>query len=380
MQDPLPLVVFSHLRWNFVYQRPQHLLSRLAARRRVLYVEEPVPDTFPTRWERSEPVPGLTVCRPHTPLSTPGFSEEQLAILLPMVRDLVREEQAGGGIAWLYTPLALPLLGAVQPAATVYDCMDELSLFLHAPPELLRREAALFGRADVVFTGGPSLYRAKRQLHPDVHCFPSSVDAAHFRAGAAEPDDQAALPRPRLGFFGVIDERIDLALLDALAAAHPEWQVVMIGPVVKIDPATLPVRPNIHYLGQRGYDALPGYLRGWDVSLLPFALNDATRFISPTKTLEYMALERPIVSTSIADVAGPYHDIVYLGDGCEGFVAACEAALASPAAERARRARAMRQVLARTSWDATAAAMERLIGEATRRNGAAPARPAVQAS
>ncbi len=381
MQHPLPLVVFSHLRWDFVFQRPQHLLTRLAAGRRVLFIEEPVPDAMPARWERHEAAPGVLVCRPHTPMRSPGFSEEQLSILLGMVRELVREEEAEHGVAWMYTPLALPLLGAVQPAVTVYDCMDELSLFLNAPAELLPREAALLRRADVVFTGGPSLYAAKQRLHGNIHCFPSSVDAAHFRnAGGEEPADQAGLQRPRLGFYGVIDERLDLGLVEALAASHPEWQIVMIGPVVKIDPETLPRRPNIHYLGQRRYDELPAYLRGWDVSLLPFAQNDATRFISPTKTLEYMAVEQPIVSTPIADVAGPYHDIVYLGGDPAGFVAACEAAMGSSAAERARRAHAMRQVLARTSWDATAGAMERLVEEAIRRNTGRAVPTAAQAS
>ncbi|HEX6645320.1 MAG TPA: glycosyltransferase [Gemmatimonadales bacterium] len=363
MRPPVPLVVFSHLRWDFVFQRPQHLMTRIAARRPVHFIEEPVPGAASAHWTRTEPAAGVTVHRPHTPVHAHGFSEEQLAVLLGMVRDLVRAEGAGGGIAWMYTPLALPLLGAVRPAATVYDCMDELSLFLHAPPELLPREAALLQRADVVFTGGPSLFEAKRDRHPNVHCFPSSVDAAHFAAGAdrPEPADQAAIPRPRLGFYGVIDERLDLPLIDAIATRHPAWQVVMVGPVVKIDPATLPRRPNIHYLGQRTYEELPAYLAGWDVSLLPFARNDATRFISPTKTLEYMTVERPIVSTPIADVAGPYGDIVHLGDGPEGFLAACEAAMASSAGERARRARGMRQVLGRTSWDATADAMNRII-------------------
>lgn len=373
MQHRLPFVVFSHLRWDFVYQRPQHLLSRIAARRRVLFIEEPMPGAPASRWERSEPSPGVTVFRPHTPIASHGFSEEQLSVLLGMVRDLVQEEDAEGAVAWMYTPLALPLLGAMRPTTTVYDCMDELSLFLHAPPQLLPREEALLRRADVVFTGGPSLYEAKKHRHDNIHCFPSSVDAEHFRSVRAEPADQAALPRPRLGFYGVIDERVDLALIEALADRHPDWQIVMVGPVVKIDPATLPRRPNIRWLGQRTYEELPAYLAGWDVCLLPFARNDATRFISPTKTLEYMVVERPIVSTPITDVAGPYRDIVYLGDTPSAFVAACEAALESSATERARRALAMRQVLARTSWDATAAAMEQLIEDALRRrNAAAP--------
>jgi UDP-galactopyranose mutase len=252
--------------------------------------------------------------------------------------------------------------------------MDELSMFLNAPPELLAHESALLEWADLVFTGGPSLYRAKMGRHPNLHCFPSSVDASHFRqacrsgenrssAGLPEPVDQAVLPHPRLGFYGVIDERLDLALLDALVQAHPEWQVVMVGPVVKIDPGKLPRHPNLHYLGQRSYAQLPPYLAGWDVCLLPFARNEATRFISPTKTLEYMAAELPVVSTPITDVAEPYGDIVYLGDSPQTFITACEQALGASEHERSVRTAKMRHVLANTSWDATTRAMENLIFE-----------------
>jgi UDP-galactopyranose mutase len=248
--------------------------------------------------------------------------------------------------------------------------MDELSAFDFAPPQLLERERQLLKRADVVFTGGPSLYRAKQGRHPNLHLFPSSVDAEHFRQalnGLPEPEEQARLPHPRLGYFGVIDERIDRPLLAHLAASHPEWRVLMIGPTVKIDPATLPQAPNLHYLGPRAYEALPAYLAGWDVCLLPFARNAATRFISPTKTLEYMAAERPIVSTPITDVRELYGDIVYLGDTTEAFVEACERALAASADERGRRGEKMRAVLKNTSWDVTAAAMRRLIEEARAR-------------
>ena len=381
MLQSSPIVVFSHLRWDFVYQRPQHLLSRLARQRPVLFVEEPVHGSGEPIWEISEPVTGVRVLRPRTPVHAPGFDEEQVPVLGAMLSAFMAAEQIERPVAWFYTPLALPLATAIDPSVVVYDCMDELSLFLGAPPELLHLEADLLRRADVMFTGGPSLYAAKRDRHPNVHCFPSSVDVAHFgaaRPGGSleEPGDQAGLPRPRLGFYGVIDERIDLALLDHLARAHPEWQLVMVGPVVKIDPRTLPRHPNIQYVGQRTYDELPAYLAGWDVCLLPFALNDATRFISPTKTLEYMAAERPIVSTPIADVAGPYGSIVYLGDGPAGFTAACEAALAATADEHEHRTAEMRAVLSRTSWDATARAMNRLINRALRRTTADVPSPA----
>ena len=364
---PPPLVVFSHLRWDFVYQRPQHLLSRLARHRRVLVVEEPVRTDTLARWERQDPLPNLSVFRPHTPIQEDGFSEAQLGALRPLVWLLAQSERVQNGVLWFYTPMALPLADVFDPALVVYDRMDALAEFAHAPAGMREREAELLERADLVFTGGPSLYRAKRDRHPAVHCFPSSVEAEHFgkaRDELAEPADQADIPRPRLGYFGVIDERMDLDVVGALARAHPEWQVVMVGPVVKIDPATLPQAENLHWLGQKDYDELPAYLAGWDVCLLPFAQNRATEFISPTKTLEYMAAERPIVSTPITDVAEPYGDVVYLGETPEAFVTACEAALSAGPAEREGRAARMRGVLARTSWDRTADAMGGLIEEA----------------
>jgi UDP-galactopyranose mutase len=377
MQPQYSIVVFSHLRWNFVYQRPQHLISRLAARRPVLFIEEPELDPeAPARWERSSPHPNVTILKPHTAIEARGFHADQLPALEPLIAELAVELADTTFIAWLYTPMALPLAEALGPDAIVYDCMDELSLFLGAPPELLSREAALLECADVMFTGGPSLFRAKQARHPNVHCFPSSVDAAHFRQarhGIAEADDQVRIPHPRLGFYGVIDERLDLPLLDAVAQARPGWHIVLVGPVVKIDPASLPRRPNIHYFGQRSYDDLPRYLAGWDVCLLPFARNDATRFISPTKTLEYMAAELPIVSTPITDVAEPYGDIVYLGSTPGEFLEACHAALAAGADERAERAGQMRRVLAGTSWDVTVAAMEKLLAAAVAKQTTIPA-------
>jgi UDP-galactopyranose mutase len=367
---PRPIVVFSHLRWDFVYQRPQQLLSRLAERRRVLYVEEAIDGGLEADgWELSRPAPDVLVARPRLRElggRTPENVEQTTA---KMLQDLMDAEEVARPVAWVYTPMAVGLLDVVDPSVVVYDCMDELSLFLGAPPELVRRETELLARADLVFTGGVSLFEAKRERHPRVFCFPSSVDAAHFaqaRPGVAhaEPADQAPLPAPRLGFFGVLDERLDLGVIGALAEAHPEWQIVMVGPVVKIDPAVLPRRANIHYLGQRPYEELPGYLSGWDLCSLPFARNDATRFISPTKTLEYMAAERPIVSTRIRDVERSYADIVYLADGPDDFVRAWEGGLAANPGERARRVETGRQVLARTSWEATAQRMDQLLDSA----------------
>ena len=360
------VIVFSHLRWNFVFQRPQQLLSRIAQHQKIIFFEEPLYTEHEAYIDISEPLPNLQVWRPHTPSHALGFHDEQLPYLKPLLAEGIRTARLGDYVVWFYTPMALPLAQSLTPKAIIYDCMDELSAFLNAPRQLLQRETALLKVADLVFTGGPSLYEAKKDRSKHVYCFPSSVDAAHFakgQAGQPEAQEQAELPHPRLGFFGVIDERVDLALIDALAVQKPAWQIMLVGPVVKIDPAQLPQRPNIHYFGQQDYARLPGFLAGWDVCLLPFARNEATRFISPTKTLEYMAAERLIVSTPITDVAQPYGDIVYLGETHDEFIAACETALTASASERTARIVKMRTVLTRTSWDATVDAMRELIAQ-----------------
>ncbi len=372
MISDFDIVVFSHLRWNWVYQRPQHLLTRLAKDHKVWYIEEPVTVDTGDRWLQVEGVaPNVSVVRPRIKAEYPFFIGDQIPALSELTAQLVSEHRIERPALWLYTPMALPVARTLNPRAVAYDCMDELSAFRYAPPELLEREAQLLQWADVVFTGGPSLHRAKLGRHPSLHCFPSSIDKAHFSsapdAGHREPADQAALPRPRLGYFGVVDERLDYGLLNALAQARPDWQIVMVGPFMKVDPDELPHTANLHYLGQRPYEDLPAYIGGWNVALMPFALNDATRFISPTKTLEYMAAGRAIVSTPIADVQEPYGDIVYIADGPEAFISACDQALAEPPAERLKRQRKREAVLARTSWDDTADRMHALLDQAVAR-------------
>ncbi len=366
------IIVFSHLRWDFVFQRPQQLLSRLAQHYRVLFVEEPVFDHAAPFMEQSSPAPNVTVCRAHTPILAGGFHDDQIPLLQPLLASLVPPGEQP--VAWFYTPMALPLLEQLHAGLVVYDCMDELAAFSNSPRQLLQRERALLNLADLVFAGGPSLYQAKRERAANAHCFPSSVDVRHFEQaagrGASHPA-QAHIPHPRLGFYGVIDERFDAALTAALADAHPEWQVVLVGPVLKIDPASLPRRANIHYLGQQPYQALPQLLAGWDVCLLPFALNEATRFISPTKVLEYMAAELPTVSTPIADVAQPYGHVVAIAADAAEFIAACEAALAMPPAAAAAQRETMRAIVAGTSWDVTADAMRALLATTRPRQAAA---------
>ncbi|MDY0747547.1 glycosyltransferase [Paucibacter sp. R3-3] len=366
-----PLLVFSHLRWGFVHQRPQHLLTRLARHWRVIYVEEPVrvaPGA--ERLEERQVGDAVTLLVPHTSVEAGGFHDDQLPALQAQLADWLQVEQISEALVWLYTPMALPLVKLVRPRLLIYDCMDELSAFLAAPRQLRQRETALLRSADLVFTGGPSLYEAKRHLHPRVSCVPSAVDATHFaRGGSPEAKDAAQalqrhLPYPRLGFFGVIDERLDIVLLTQLADARPDWQLVMVGPVVKIDPAALPRRANVHWLGMQDYQVLPALLRDWDLCLLPFALNEATRFISPTKTLEYLAAGKPVVSTAIRDVSVLYGEAVHVAGGGKDFVQACAAELSRGAdQQRHHRAKAAALVAA-NSWDRSAAKIVATIEQA----------------
>jgi UDP-galactopyranose mutase len=359
------VICFSHLRWNFVFQRPQHLMTRCARDRRVFFMEEPLfvaaPASPRLHIDRSGPV---IVATPHLP---EGLTEEGRDTAQRQLLDaLIDSERLSDYVLWYYTPMALAFSQHLKPAAAIYDCMDELSAFKGASALLKTREAELLDRAGLVLTGGQSLYEAKRHQHGNIHPFPSSVDVEHFaqaRSITVNPPDQEAIARPRLGYFGVIDERMDLALLDGIAEARPEWQIVMVGPVVKIDPSTLPNRPNIHYLGSKRYEELPHYIAGWDVALVPFARNEATRFISPTKTPEYMAAGRPVVSTSIRDVVRPYgqQELVRIADDVAGFVEACEAAMAEDPGSRQARADTF---LRHMSWDSTWARMRSLVDEA----------------
>ena len=357
------LIVFSHLRWEFVFQRPQHLLSRLARRYSVVFVEEPVRSNGAARLERSQPCPGVEVLRPHTAVDAAGFHDDQLSALQPLIASYLADHGIDDYLVWFYTPMALPLLADLAPRALVYDCMDELAAFRNAPRQMRQRETALLKSADLVLTGGPRLYEAKRASNPNVVCLPSAVDADHYAATRATGDEAAMAfaaalqPRtgPRLGFFGVIDERLDIDLVARLADADPAWQIVMVGPVVKIDAAALPRRANLHWLGQQRYAILPQLVAGWDVCLMPFALNESTEFISPTKTLEYMAAGKPVVSTPIHDVKAMFGDLVAIAATPESFIAACRAALSEAPSEKAARTAAMQARVAQYSWDAAVA-------------------------
>ena len=365
------LLCFSHLRWDFVYQRPNHLMARAARDRRVFFVEEPVFEDRPSM--SFEPVDrdGVQVITPRLPVAEADDPQHSLK---RMVDRLVHEFGLEAPVLWYYTPMALPWTDHLGRSATVFDCMDHLAGFKGAPANLLALEAELLRGADLVLTGGAQLYEAKRSSHPNVHCFPSSVDVAHFgaaRCHPTEPADQAAIGRPRFGYCGVIDERLDLGLVAVAAAKHPDWHFVMVGPVVKIDPATLPTAANIHYLGMKTYDELPAYLAGWDVAIMPFAHNEATRYISPTKTPEYLAAGRPVASTSIHDVVEPYgrSGLVEIGDGPNGFEDACQRALSTDLAPLRER---VDRFLTEMSWDRTWQAIDALVEQAIVRRALEP--------
>ena len=355
------LLVFSHLRWHFVTQRPQHLLSRAALDRPVYFWEEPFlhdPATAPEHAPAGgalefltvDGAANITVIRPHF-----HVGEDVEAGQRRLLDEFLATRQFTRFDAWFYTPMALGFAGHLAPEVAVYDVMDELSAFADAPKELLAREQALFARADVVFTGGQSLFEHKRSQHENVHAFPSSIEKEHFAQALlpqADPQDQAMIPHPRIGFYGVLDERFDVSLIAALAKLRPQTHFVLLGPIVKIPADTLPQAPNLHYLGAKSYRELPSYLAGWDAAMLPFAMNEATKFISPTKTPEYLAAHKQTVSTPIRDVVTPYGDqkLVAIAATAEEFAVAIDRALQPPNADWIAR---VDHALATNSWDGT---------------------------
>ena len=365
--DKPTLLCFSHLRWDFVFQRPQQLMSRFANDMTVIYWEEPIEigedETAMLRVRSADDFPNVRIVVPHIPK---GLDDEQRNKALKRLLDAYSAGLSRPIVAWYYTPMMLPFTRDLDASVVVFDAMDELSKFKFAPQNLLDLEQELIDRSDLVFTGGSSLFEAKKDRHDSVHLFPSSVDRCHFskaRAMQFDPADQEELPRPRLGFYGVIDERFDIELLDQIAEMRPDWSFVMVGPIVKIDPADLPKRHNIQYLGGKKYEQLPAYLSGWDVALMPFAMNESTQFISPTKTPEYLAGGKPVVSTPIRDVVRHYGQLegVGIASSPEEFVDECERMLKLP-----RHGDWLAEadlLLSATSWTTTQARMAALIAE-----------------
>lgn len=360
---PQPAILcFSHLRWDFVFQRPHHLMGQAATAFRVYYIEEPEFAPVAPHFRMHVAGSGVTILTPVFDHAC-DHAREQRALVQGLQRSL------GGGpeVHWYYTPMALRFARDLDCDLCIYDCMDELTAFRFAPPELDSLEGELLARADLVFTGGQSLHAAKRARHADVHCFPSSVDCGHFgraRSPLADPTDQSHIPHPRIGYFGVIDERMDLPLVAQVAGQLPDVQFVMIGPTAKINPNDLPRAVNLHWLGRRDYEDLPAYMANWAAAWMPFALNEATRFISPTKTPEFLAAGLPVTATAVADVVAPYgHDRLVSIAEADGMADALRRSLSRPGPDWLR---AVDHRLASMSWSGTWTAMQALMAARAR--------------
>lgn len=356
---PAKLLCLSHLRWDFVYQRPQHLLTRFSEIFSTYFLEEPMHDAEEEAYLHiSKRLPNLWVVVPHIQAGLSKAAEK--LVMKQLMEKFMEKEDGEDFLFWYYTPMALSFTEQLNPALIVYDCMDELSLFKNAPAELKDLEKRLMAKSDVVFTGGHSLYEAKKHQHANIHAFPSSIDKKHFvkaRTNKVQPEDQAKVEGIKLGFYGVIDERFDIALIKEIADARPTWNFMLIGPVIKINRDNLPNNKNIHYLGQKSYDQLPSYLSGWDIALIPFMLNDSTKFISPTKTPEYLSAGKPVVSTAIRDVVNPYakNKLVHIGYTAEDFIESIESELNNKNDKQW--LAKVDSFLSKNSWDNTCASM-----------------------
>jgi glycosyltransferase involved in cell wall biosynthesis len=367
------IIVHCHLCWDWVWQRPQQFLSRLSHRHKILFVEMVAPDpqlASPfARFYTPESCPNVTVLR----IQFPSWCWHDGSFVDGERRRLVKSFLEGPmagefqqPVQWFYDPMAVPAFaGQMNETVTVYDCMDELSNFRCAPPEIREREKELLELADVVFAGGRKLHAAKRLQNDNCHFYGCGVDAAHFgkarEPGIAVPADLRSLQKPVLGYFGVIDERMDYELIAKLADANPRWSIALVGPVLKVDAAVLPQRHNLHWLGQKAYADLPSYCKGFDVCLMPFAINEATEFINPTKSLEYMATGRPIVSSAVPDVVTNFGSVVKVANNHNEFISACKAACQQPDDQSIERGLRM---VAENSWEHIVSKLEGHVVEA----------------
>ena len=383
-----PIMVHCHLRWDGVWQRPQQFLSRLAKKHRVLFVEGPIVHEeldgqtlftpFFTVREAAE-TPNVWILNTHFPVARfddGAFVDAERTRLLDEALRTTLKGKFNRPVQWIYDPMAVDShAGKHGEIACVYDCMDELSQFKFAPPELVARERRLLNKADVVFAGGRKMWESKSRFNSNCHFYGCGVDVKHFGQARLEtcevPEDIRAFAAsgPVLGYFGVVDERLDYELIEKLADANPDWNIVMVGPVCKVDPAEFPQRPNLHWLGGRPYAQLPAYTKAFDVCLMPFALNEATEFINPTKALEYMATATPIVSTAVPDVVSNFHRVVKIGTP-EQFLKLCHEQAYQPDQLAVERGVKMAN---ENTWDAIVAKLEGHIEDVLRGRSIQPA-------
>jgi beta-glucosidase/6-phospho-beta-glucosidase/beta-galactosidase len=370
-----PIIVHCHLRWDFVWQRPQQFLSRLSKKHRILFAEGPIlvnEDITPYYTLKEAPnYPNVTIMQTYFPASRFQDGRWVDAERLRLVKEATSTSKELAGkfnnpVQWFYDPMAVcAFAGQLDEIATVYDCMDQLSQFKFAPPELIERERLLLEQADVVFAGGRKMWEDKSLYNPNCHFYGCGVDVAHFSKARQEetalPEDLAAISGPVLGYFGVVDERLDYDLIARLADENPNWSIAMVGPTAKVDPKQLPQRPNLHWLGGRDYQQLPSYTKGFDLALMPFARNEATEYINPTKALEYMATGTPIVSTDVPDVVSNFAQVVKIATNHDQFIDMCRKAVAQQDEVAVERGLKMAD---NNTWDAIVAKLEKHINEA----------------
>jgi len=355
------IVCFAEHGWNFTSDRPQHLLKRFAKGFRVFYIESPAFHANTDRYDITLTDEQVIVVVPH--LQGDPTQQDVTTRWRELLIRLFNEERIDSYIFWYYTPQALKVSNHFTPDLVIYDCMDRPS----ETDVMHESEHELLEFADVVFTSGQRVFEATRKLHENTYLFPNSIDRDHFAAARAfkfDPPDQANIPHPRFGFFGEIDQRIDFDLLVTVSKKRPQWHFILVGSVVNVSASQLPNYRNFHYLGAKRYEELPHYIGGWDITMIPFAHNDYTRFINPIKTAEYLAAGKPVISAPITDVIRPYgiSGLVSIAGTANEFVKVAEEMLAADQEAKSTWLYKVDRYLAGQSWDKTWGEMMGLIG------------------
>jgi len=373
------IICFSHLTWDRnLFQRPQQLMLRFSKRFNVLYVSgyscrQFFIDLFRRKKTHSYHVTdNLAVYSPFALPPIKKYSSITIRlnkILLSfLVKRRLKKLKFKDPILWIYHPRYIDAIGKFKEELIIYDCMDDFTSLLSDYEDRERNikdERALLKKADMVFAGGYSIAELKRDSREHIHVFPSAVEIYHFKKARSDnlemPDDITDIPHPILGYWGAIDERVDHELLKRLAMKHPEWSIVLLGPIVRHkagDLSYLKEIKNIFWLGPKDYSLLPNYAKAFDVCLIPFVLSREGKFLSPTKTLEYLATGKPVVSTPITDVVRFYDGVVGIADGPDEFGMAVRRCMEEDNASMKQKRICFTE---NKSWEDTAEKMEKLI-------------------
>jgi glycosyltransferase involved in cell wall biosynthesis len=388
MMQGRDIVCLSFVTWDDHWGTPQQIMSRMAKNgNRVLFVDQPIsPLSFLTRMRANDVVgkqfkrwrEGQRAAAPNVIAASPPpilplrYNRIVNRINAWIMRRWLKKQVKLAGfndvIFWNFQPCFPKIGDALDPIYSVYHCVDDFSaipVWWAGTDDVINREAECCRESDVVICTGRKLVASRSAFNPNAHFVPEGADIDLFATAAEEstqvPDDIAALPGKVIGYIGVIDFRLDVALIEHMAKRRPDWSIALVGPVKEgsVDLAGLRGLPNVVFFGNRPIDALPSYIKAMDVCLIPYVLNDYTHHIFPLKLYEYMAAGKPIVATDMEEMrpyAGPEMTIA---QGNDGFLAAVEDALRndSPAAAAARQATASSE-----SWDSRVEAIERIVG------------------